>query len=150
MVVDTSALREQVVDDVIVSAFGSAGQRCSSLRILFLPRETADGLIQTIAGAMDALSLGDPADPATDVGPLIDEAARAAMERHVTRLRAQARVLHQLAAAPAASSSRRCWPRFRTPASSSGRCLGLSCTSCAMTPRTWLGRSGHWRRAATG
>jgi RHH-type proline utilization regulon transcriptional repressor/proline dehydrogenase/delta 1-pyrroline-5-carboxylate dehydrogenase len=98
MFVDTSALREQVIDDVILSAFGSAGQRCSSLRLLFLPHETADHLIEGLIGAMDALTLGDPADPATDVGPLIDEAALQAMTTHLDRLQREARVLHQLAA----------------------------------------------------
>ena len=86
MFVDTSALREQVVDDVILSAFGSAGQRCSALRMLFLPEESADGLIKTLAGALDALVIGEPADPATDIGPVIDAEAKAALEAHVARL----------------------------------------------------------------
>lgn len=98
MFVDTTALREQVVDDVILSAFGSAGQRCSALRILFLPTDTADGVIETIKGAMDALVIGDPADPATDVGPVIDEEARDALQAHLKRLEAEAKVLHRLAA----------------------------------------------------
>jgi len=96
MFVDTTALREQVIDDVILSAFGSAGQRCSALRILFLPRETADETITGLKGAMDALVLGDPADPAVDVGPVIDEEARAALMGHEARLDAQAKVLHRL------------------------------------------------------
>ncbi|MDP3385457.1 MAG: bifunctional proline dehydrogenase/L-glutamate gamma-semialdehyde dehydrogenase PutA, partial [Phenylobacterium sp.] len=96
MFVDTTALREQVIDDVILSAFGSAGQRCSALRILFLPAETADGLIEGLVGAMDALALGDPADPATDVGPVIDAEARAALEAHVERLGREAKLLHRL------------------------------------------------------
>ena len=100
MFVDTTALREQVIDDVVVSALGSAGQRCSALRLLFLPRDTADGLIEGISGAMDALVLGDPADPATDVGPVIDDEARAALEKHLERLQLDARVLHRLAAPP--------------------------------------------------
>jgi RHH-type proline utilization regulon transcriptional repressor/proline dehydrogenase/delta 1-pyrroline-5-carboxylate dehydrogenase len=95
MFVDSTALREQVIDDVIASAFGSAGQRCSALRILFLPHETADGLIEGLSGAMDALRLGDPADPATDIGPLIDADARAAMARHLNRLTHEAKVLRQ-------------------------------------------------------
>jgi RHH-type proline utilization regulon transcriptional repressor/proline dehydrogenase/delta 1-pyrroline-5-carboxylate dehydrogenase len=98
MFVDTTALREQVIDDVIVSAFNSAGQRCSSLRLLFLPQETADHLVAGIKGAMDALVVGDPADPATDVGPIIDAPARDALERHLSRLRAEATGLHQIAA----------------------------------------------------
>ena len=100
MFVDTTALREQVIDDVVLSAFGSAGQRCSALRLLFLPRDTADGLIEGISGAMDALVLGDPADPATDVGPVIDEEAREALDRHLTRLQAEARVLHRIEPGP--------------------------------------------------
>jgi RHH-type proline utilization regulon transcriptional repressor/proline dehydrogenase/delta 1-pyrroline-5-carboxylate dehydrogenase len=95
---DTTALREQLVDDVIVSAFGSAGQRCSALRILFLPHETADELIAAIKGAMGALVVGDPADPATDVGPIIDEDARRVLEAHVARLEREARILRRLAA----------------------------------------------------
>jgi RHH-type proline utilization regulon transcriptional repressor/proline dehydrogenase/delta 1-pyrroline-5-carboxylate dehydrogenase len=96
MFVDTSALREQVIDDVVASAFGSAGQRCSALRILFLPSETADAIIAGLTGAMDALVIGDPADPATDVGPVIDSNARAGLERHLERLRREAKVLKQL------------------------------------------------------
>ncbi len=100
MFVDTTALREQVIDDVIVSAFGSAGQRCSALRLLFLPNDTAEGLIAGLAGAMDALVLGDPADPATDVGPVIDEEARAALGKHLERLELQAKVLHVVRPGP--------------------------------------------------
>jgi RHH-type transcriptional regulator, proline utilization regulon repressor / proline dehydrogenase / delta 1-pyrroline-5-carboxylate dehydrogenase len=96
MFVDTSALREQVIDDVIASAFGSAGQRCSALRILFLPNATADAIIAGLSGAMDALVIGDPADPETDVGPVIDLDAREALERHLERLRREAKVLKQL------------------------------------------------------
>ncbi len=94
MFVDTTALKEQVVDDVILSAFGSAGQRCSALRMLFLPEESADGLIETLQGALDALVIGDPADPASDVGPVIDEEARAALDAHVVRLAREAKILH--------------------------------------------------------
>ena len=97
MFVDTTALREQVIDDVILSAFGSAGQRCSALRILFAPKDTADSLIEGLKGAMDALVLGEPADPRTDIGPVIDEAARAALIAHLTRLEREAKVLHRTA-----------------------------------------------------
>jgi RHH-type proline utilization regulon transcriptional repressor/proline dehydrogenase/delta 1-pyrroline-5-carboxylate dehydrogenase len=100
MFVDTTALREQVIDDVLTSAFGSAGQRCSALRMLFVPHETADVLIEGLAGAMDVLMVGDPADPRTDVGPVIDEEARAALVRHRARLAKEAKVLHE-AKAPA-------------------------------------------------
>jgi RHH-type proline utilization regulon transcriptional repressor/proline dehydrogenase/delta 1-pyrroline-5-carboxylate dehydrogenase len=98
MFVDTTAQREQVIDDVIVSAFGSAGQRCSALRILFLPNETADGMIEGLTGAMDALVMGDPADPKTDVGPVIDEEARAHLEAHLVRLHKHAKVIKTLPA----------------------------------------------------
>lgn len=94
MFVDTTALKEQVVDDVILSAFGSAGQRCSALRILLLPHDTADIIIETLEGALDALVVGDPAEPATDLGPVIDAEAKAALDAHVERLRLDAKILH--------------------------------------------------------
>jgi RHH-type proline utilization regulon transcriptional repressor/proline dehydrogenase/delta 1-pyrroline-5-carboxylate dehydrogenase len=97
MFVDTTALREQVIDDVIASAFGSAGQRCSALRMLFVPHDTADALIEGLSGAMDALVVGEPADPRTDIGPVIDEDARGALVRHRQRLGKEAKVLHELA-----------------------------------------------------
>ena len=98
MFVDTTALREQVLDDVLLSGYGSAGQRCSALRLLFLPHETADQLIEGLIGAMDTLVVGDPADPRTDVGPVIDEEARAMLEAHVERLQREAKVLHRIGA----------------------------------------------------
>ncbi|HOY80428.1 MAG TPA: L-glutamate gamma-semialdehyde dehydrogenase, partial [Hyphomonadaceae bacterium] len=88
---DTTALREQVVDDVIMSAFRSAGQRCSALRVLFLPHETADETVEMIKGAMEVLVLGDPADPATDVGPIIDAEARGLLDTHLTKMKGQAK-----------------------------------------------------------
>jgi RHH-type proline utilization regulon transcriptional repressor/proline dehydrogenase/delta 1-pyrroline-5-carboxylate dehydrogenase len=96
MFVDTTALREQVLDDVILSAFGSAGQRCSALRILFAPKDTADSLIEGLSGAMDALRLGDPALFTTDIGPVIDEDARAALTAHLERLKTEAKVIKQI------------------------------------------------------
>ena len=96
MFVDTTAQREQVIDDVIVSAFGSAGQRCSALRILFLPEQTADGLIEGLKGAMDVLRIGDPADFSTDIGPVIDRDAKAALDRHVVHLKATVTILKEL------------------------------------------------------
>ena len=92
--VDTSAQREQVLDDVILSAFGSAGQRCSALRILFLPEETADAMIDGLKGAMDVLAVGDPRDFATDIGPVIDADAKLALEKHLAWLRANA-IIHK-------------------------------------------------------
>ena len=75
MIVDSTALPEQVVADVIASAFRSAGQRCSALRLLLLQEEIAEGVITMLQGAMDTLIVGAPGDPATDVGPVIDRAA---------------------------------------------------------------------------
>jgi len=82
MIVDSTALPEQVVADVITSAFRSAGQRCSALRVLVLQEEIAEPLIAMLAGAMETLILGDPADPATDVGPVIDAPAHERLMAH--------------------------------------------------------------------
>ena len=86
MIVDSSALPEQVVDDVIRSGFHSAGQRCSALRVLFLQHDIADEMLDMIRGAMDELQIGDPADLQTDVGPVIDQNARQRLLDHVSRL----------------------------------------------------------------
>ncbi|MFM9978722.1 MAG: proline dehydrogenase family protein [Sphingomonadaceae bacterium] len=75
MIVDSTALTEQVVQDVVTSAFRSAGQRCSALRLLLLQEDVAERTLAMLQGAMDTLVIGDPADPATDVGPVIDAAA---------------------------------------------------------------------------
>ncbi|MBW6532284.1 L-glutamate gamma-semialdehyde dehydrogenase [Sphingomonas sp. RRHST34] len=75
MIVDSTALPEQVVADVVTSAFRSAGQRCSALRLLLVQEDIAEGLIEMLAGAMDLLTLGEAGDPRTDVGPVIDRAA---------------------------------------------------------------------------
>ncbi len=83
MIVDSSALPEQVTRDVISSAFQSAGQRCSALRVLFVQEDVADGMIAMIKGAMEALTVGDPGDVRTDVGPVIDEAAKKVLEDHI-------------------------------------------------------------------
>ena len=75
MIVDSTALPEQVVMDVVTSSFRSAGQRCSALRLLLVQEDVADSIIKMLDGAMDLLVLGDPADPRTDIGPVIDQAA---------------------------------------------------------------------------
>ena len=93
MFVDTTALKEQVIDDVILSAFGSAGQRCSALRILYSPREAADALIEGLKGALATQVLGDPTDPRTDIGPVIDAESRANLEAHVERLSKDAKIV---------------------------------------------------------
>lgn len=94
MVVDSTALPEQVVDDVITSGFQSAGQRCSALRVLFLQDEIADKVIDMIVGAMCELRIGDPAWLATDIGPVIDDKARARLQEHVDYLDGTGRLLH--------------------------------------------------------
>jgi len=86
MIVDSTALPEQVVDDVVASGFQSAGQRCSALRVLFLQEEIADKVITMLKGAMQELHVGDPAFISTDVGPVIDKKALAALNEHVDYL----------------------------------------------------------------
>jgi RHH-type proline utilization regulon transcriptional repressor/proline dehydrogenase/delta 1-pyrroline-5-carboxylate dehydrogenase len=93
MIVDSTALPEQVVDDVIASAFSSAGQRCSALRLLFVQEDIADAVLDMIAGAMDELVIGDPADPQTEVGPVITAAAARGLAAHVEKMRHEARLL---------------------------------------------------------
>jgi RHH-type proline utilization regulon transcriptional repressor/proline dehydrogenase/delta 1-pyrroline-5-carboxylate dehydrogenase len=93
MIVDSTALPEQVVDDAVTSAFMSAGQRCSALRLLFLQEEIATQVIEMIAGAMDELVIGDPADFPTDVGPVITPAAAQQLAQHVERMRREARIV---------------------------------------------------------
>ena len=93
MLVDSTALPEQVVDDVVSSAFMSAGQRCSALRLLFLQEEIADTVLEMIVGAMDELVIGDPVHFATDVGPVITTVARDGLNRHVERMRHEARII---------------------------------------------------------
>ena len=86
MIVDSTALPEQVVDDVISSGFQSAGQRCSALRVLFIQDDVADKIIKMLTGAMQELHLGDPAFLSTDVGPVIDKKALSALNEHVDYL----------------------------------------------------------------
>jgi len=96
MIVDSSALPEQVTRDVISSAFQSAGQRCSALRVLFVQEDVADGMIKMIAGAMEALRVGDPSDLATDVGPVIDQAAKKVLDEHLKWLDKNAKKICRL------------------------------------------------------
>ncbi len=91
MIVDSSALPEQVIDDVLTSCFRSAGQRCSALRLLCLPESTAEKLIAGLKGAMRELCLGDPALLETDVGPVIDAEAQKRLLDHVERLKIEAK-----------------------------------------------------------
>ena len=91
MVVDSSALVEQVVIDVMASAFDSAGQRCSALRVLCVQEEAADRLVEMLKGAMAEACIGNPARLAVDVGPVIDAEARDGIERHIAAMRAKGR-----------------------------------------------------------
>ena len=95
MIVDSSALTEQVVADVLASAFDSAGQRCSALRVLCVQEESADALLHMLRGAMAELNLGDPALLHTDVGPVIDAEALAGIEAHVQAMQARGRRVHR-------------------------------------------------------
>ena len=100
MIVDSSALPEQVVDDALASAFDSAGQRCSALRVLFLQQDVADDILRMLLGAARELKIGDPLDYATDIGPVIDQDAVAALEAHKMRMRKEARELLDLPLSP--------------------------------------------------
>ena len=93
MIVDSSALPEQVVQDVLRSAFTSAGQRCSALRILYLQTDVAERMETLLAGAMAELSVGDPERLSTDVGPVIDERAQAELQQHLGVLAKDARLI---------------------------------------------------------
>jgi RHH-type transcriptional regulator, proline utilization regulon repressor / proline dehydrogenase / delta 1-pyrroline-5-carboxylate dehydrogenase len=95
MIVDSTALPEQVTDAVVASAFRSTGQRCSALRVLLLQDEVADSMLAMIAGAMRELRIGDPTDPRTDVGPVIDAEQLAALTAHRDWLRAHGKRIHE-------------------------------------------------------
>jgi RHH-type proline utilization regulon transcriptional repressor/proline dehydrogenase/delta 1-pyrroline-5-carboxylate dehydrogenase len=96
MIVDSSALPEQVVDDALSSAFDSVGQRCSALRVLVLQEDVADAMLDMLLRAARELKIGDPLDYATDVGPVIDAHAQMALQRHKARMREEARELLDL------------------------------------------------------
>jgi len=96
MIADSSALLEQLVQDVIVSAFNSAGQRCSALRVLFVQQEIAEKTIVMLIGAMQELLISDPGDYKTDIGPVIDQAALAPLIAHLEKMQQQAKLLYQL------------------------------------------------------
>jgi RHH-type transcriptional regulator, proline utilization regulon repressor / proline dehydrogenase / delta 1-pyrroline-5-carboxylate dehydrogenase len=100
LIVDSSALPEQVVGDAIASAFNSAGQRCSALRVLFLQEDIAPRVLAMLEGAMRELSIGDPGLLSTDVGPVIDEAARAALLAHAARMSREGRLIAELPLPP--------------------------------------------------
>jgi RHH-type proline utilization regulon transcriptional repressor/proline dehydrogenase/delta 1-pyrroline-5-carboxylate dehydrogenase len=101
MIVDATALPEQVADDVVTSAFRSAGQRCSALRLLCVQEDVADPIVEMIAGAARELELGDPREPATHVGPVIDAEARDRLDRWITAMEGAGRLRFR-------------WDRFRS------------------------------------
>ena len=96
MITDSSALAEQVVQDAVKSAFNSAGQRCSALRVLFLQEEVAEKIIEMLIGAMQEFSIGNPGNYATDIGPVISHSAVHQLNRHVESMRDKAKVLYQM------------------------------------------------------
>lgn len=95
MIVDSSALPEQVVTDVIASAFNSAGQRCSALRVLFLQEDVADNMLKMLIGAMQELKFGDPLELSVDIGPVIDQKAHDTLMQHVERMTTTGRLLYE-------------------------------------------------------
>jgi RHH-type proline utilization regulon transcriptional repressor/proline dehydrogenase/delta 1-pyrroline-5-carboxylate dehydrogenase len=97
MIVDSSALPEQVVRDVLASSFQSAGQRCSALRMLYLQKDIADKLLEMLFGAIDELSLGDPWLLSTDIGPVIDIAAKSKIDNHCRDMADKGCLLKQVA-----------------------------------------------------
>jgi RHH-type transcriptional regulator, proline utilization regulon repressor / proline dehydrogenase / delta 1-pyrroline-5-carboxylate dehydrogenase len=117
MIVDSTALPEQVTDAVVSSAFRSCGQRCSALRVLFLQSEIADAMIEMIGGAMRELVIGNPADPRTDIGPVIDAEQLALLVRHRAWLGKHARILEECAL-PYGTSARYCMWSATTSATS--------------------------------
>lgn len=100
LIADSSALPEQLVKDAISSAFGSAGQRCSAARVLFVQEDIADKVIGMLAGAMDEIVVGDPGLLSTDVGPVIDDRAKEMLDQHAVRMSGEAKLIKQVALDP--------------------------------------------------
>ena len=131
MIVDSSALPEQVVRDVVTSAFDSAGQRCSALRVLFVQEDVAERIAGDAGGRDGRAAVGDPGLLATDVGPVIDAAAREPLQRHAERMRGRGACCISAACRlrpSTAASSRRARSRSTVRRGSSARCSGRSCT----------------------
>lgn len=106
MIVDSSALTEQVVMDVVTSAFDSAGQRCSALRVLCLQEDSADRVIEMLKGAMAEYRMGNPERLSVDIGPVIDAEAKAGIEKHIQGMREKGRTVYQVAIADAEECKR--------------------------------------------
>ncbi|MEO9214558.1 MAG: bifunctional proline dehydrogenase/L-glutamate gamma-semialdehyde dehydrogenase PutA [Rhodanobacter sp.] len=105
MIADSSALPEQIVKDVIASAFQSAGQRCSAARVLFVQEDIADKVCAMLAGAMAELKVGDPGQLSTDVGPVIDEDAKKILVDHAARMDKEAKKIGEVALDPALTAN---------------------------------------------
>lgn len=95
MIVDSSALTEQVVTDVVASAFDSAGQRCSALRILCVQEDVADRTIRMLKGAMEECRMGNPEHISTDIGPVIDSEAKENIDQHIQQMRSKGKIVFQ-------------------------------------------------------
>ena len=100
MIVDSTALIERAVEDIVESAFRSAGQRCSALRILYVQNEVRDKLLTMLYGAMDALVVGDPLEISSDVGPIIDEESMVNIANYCSAMAEKGKVLYQIDAPP--------------------------------------------------
>jgi RHH-type proline utilization regulon transcriptional repressor/proline dehydrogenase/delta 1-pyrroline-5-carboxylate dehydrogenase len=96
MIVDSTALPEQAVRDILASAFQSAGQRCSALRVLYVQEDAFERTLEMLTGAMDELTLGNPWSLSTDIGPVIDDVARTKIEAHIQAYKAAGKLVHQL------------------------------------------------------
>ncbi|MBU2981802.1 bifunctional proline dehydrogenase/L-glutamate gamma-semialdehyde dehydrogenase PutA [Lentibacter algarum] len=96
MIIDSTALPEQAIQAIVESAFQSAGQRCSALRCLYVQEDIAEPFTKMLKGAMDELAMGDPWLLSTDSGPVIDEAARVGIAKHIETARAEGRLMHEL------------------------------------------------------
>jgi RHH-type proline utilization regulon transcriptional repressor/proline dehydrogenase/delta 1-pyrroline-5-carboxylate dehydrogenase len=138
MIVDSSALPEQVTRDVMASSFQSAGQRCSALRVLFVQDDVADTMLTMIAGAMETLRIGDPRRLDVDVGPVIDAEAKAALDAHLAELDRSGKILARIALPPEAEHG-----TFVTPAM-------VEITSLAELDREHFGPILHVVRYASG
>ena len=98
MIVDSTALPEQAIGDIIASAFQSAGQRCSALRVLYLQEDIADTFMKMLCGAVDELAVGNPNDFSTDIGPVIDDIAKQKILNHINKARDEDRLIKQISA----------------------------------------------------
>ncbi len=133
MIVDSTALPEQVVRDVLASSFQSAGQRCSALRMLYVQKDIADNLLEMLYGAMDELGIGDPWLLSTDVGPVIDETARKKIVDHCTKFEAKGQLLKKM---PAPENGTFVSPAVHQASAASRNSKKKSSDLCSMSPHS--------------